>query len=119
MHIGSSSYLVLSETFVGTLMAYYYLLFPVLAIAIPFKCPRMSTPNGIQIGVPKSFLPTIQGINATSFVDDGERSKILLAAYALVSRLETPWETVCRLAMAQVKCILVQAVSGFATDPVI
>lgn len=48
-------------------------------------------------------LSTFQSISQSSFKDDGERNEALLAAYALVSRLETPWETVCRLTMAQVK----------------
>ena len=34
--------------------------------------------------------------------DDGERKKALLAAYALVARLETPWEFVARFCMGQV-----------------
>ena len=68
----------------------------------------MSTSNDIQNGASKSFLPIINGINQFSFVDEDERGKTLLATYALVSRLETPWVTVCRLAMAQVKCIIIK-----------
>lgn len=50
----------------------------------------------------KTVLPTLEGITQASFENDGERSKTLLAAYALISRLESPWETICRLAMSQV-----------------
>ncbi|MCJ1468061.1 hypothetical protein MMC07_006687 [Pseudocyphellaria aurata] len=49
----------------------------------------------------KKTLQTIVQIDRSSFTDDGKRSEALLAAYALVSRLETPWETVARLGMAQ------------------
>lgn len=66
----------------------------------------MGVPNGITNGAQAStfekLLPTLNDINPSSFNDDGERSRALLAAYALVSRLESPWETVCRLAMTQV-----------------
>lgn len=48
-----------------------------------------------------SVLTKLNAINAADFVTDGDRSKALLAAYALVSRLETPWETVARLCMNQ------------------
>lgn len=47
-------------------------------------------------------IQVLEHIDQSSFTDDGERNEALLAAYALVSRLETPWETVARLAMAQV-----------------
>lgn len=66
----------------------------------------MGVPHGITNGVHAStlekLLDMLNDISQTSFNDDGERSKALLAAYALVSRLESPWETVCRLAMTQV-----------------
>lgn len=38
-------------------------------------------------------------------VNDEERTEALLAAYALVGQLETPWETMLRLSMAQVSAI--------------
>ena len=47
-------------------------------------------------------LQAIGHIDQSSFTDDGERNEALLAAHALVSRLETPWETVVRLGMGQV-----------------
>lgn len=37
-----------------------------------------------------------------SFANDGDRIQALMAAYTLISRLETPWETVLRLVMGQV-----------------
>lgn len=58
--------------------------------------------NGVHRSVTDNFDATLDGINQSSFDDDGERSKALLAVYALASRRETPWETVCRLVMAQV-----------------
>ncbi|KAL2151685.1 hypothetical protein VTH82DRAFT_6783 [Thermothelomyces myriococcoides] len=36
-----------------------------------------------------------------SFANDGDRIQALMAAYTLISRLETPWETVLRLVMGQ------------------
>lgn len=47
-------------------------------------------------------LQTIDAIGASSFPDDGERAQALLATYAMLSRLETPWETILRLCMGQV-----------------
>lgn len=49
-----------------------------------------------------SVITKLDAIKADDFHTDGDRSKALLAAYALVSRLETPWETVARLCMNQV-----------------
>ena len=48
------------------------------------------------------FLRTVEARKPISFADDGERSEALNAAYTLVSRLETPWETNLRLCMGQV-----------------
>ncbi len=43
------------------------------------------------------------GLLSEKFVaEEGERRKALLAAYALVARLETPWEFVARFCMGQV-----------------
>ena len=66
----------------------------------------MSAPNGKPhpSTLPK-FLQIVNGFDGKSFSDDGERSEALLAAYALVSRLESPWETVLRLSMTQVSLI--------------
>ncbi|KAJ5730335.1 uncharacterized protein N7483_004843 [Penicillium malachiteum] len=45
------------------------------------------------------ILKSINDINSDSFETDGDRVNALLAAYALVSRLETPWETVARIVL--------------------
>jgi hypothetical protein len=42
-------------------------------------------------------------ISLSSFENEDQRSKALLAAYALVARLETPWEATARLCMGQVR----------------
>lgn len=49
-----------------------------------------------------SVIKNLDSIKADDFDTDGDRNTMLLAAYALVSRLETPWETVSRLCMSQV-----------------
>ncbi|KAL2039673.1 hypothetical protein N7G274_007532 [Stereocaulon virgatum] len=49
----------------------------------------------------QAVLHDIESLNGESFADEGERSKALLAAYALVARLETPWEFVARFCMGQ------------------
>jgi len=41
-------------------------------------------------------------VDSSSFSDDGERIQALLATYSMLSRLETPWETIVRLCMGQV-----------------
>ncbi|KAL7952329.1 S-adenosyl-L-methionine-dependent methyltransferase [Trichoderma compactum] len=46
-------------------------------------------------------LKSLNSINPDDFAAEGDRSNVLLAAYALVSRLETPWEAVARLCMNQ------------------
>lgn len=48
------------------------------------------------------IVQTLNGIGADSFENDGERMEAVAAAYALVARLETPWDFVLRLAMGQV-----------------
>ena len=50
----------------------------------------------------QSILQILDGINAQTFNNEGERAQAVLVAYALVSRLETPWEFVARLCMGQV-----------------
>jgi hypothetical protein len=47
----------------------------------------------------------LERIDSDSFSDDEERNRALLAAYALIGRLETPWETVARICMNQVSPI--------------
>lgn len=48
------------------------------------------------------FLQCVNQIDRSSFPNDGERSRALLEAYALVSRLESPWDTVARLGLTEV-----------------
>lgn len=55
------------------------------------------------------IVQTLNGISADSFENDGERMEAVAAAYALVARLETPWDFVLRLAMGQVsRALLLQ-----------
>ena len=63
----------------------------------------MSTSDNIPASKFESCLSTLESINQSSFDNDGERGKALQAAYALVCQLESPWETICRLSMGQVK----------------
>ena len=48
-------------------------------------------------------LQLLEELSTTSFANDGERTQALLATYALMSRLETPWETILRLCIGQVE----------------
>ncbi|OBR03148.1 O-methyltransferase [Colletotrichum higginsianum IMI 349063] len=48
-----------------------------------------------------NIIQTLNGINADSFENDGQRIEAVTAAYALVARLETPWDFVLRLVMGQ------------------
>lgn len=50
---------------------------------------------------PNDVLGTLNAINANSFGADSDRINALLAAYALVSRLETPWERIARMCMGE------------------
>jgi hypothetical protein len=50
----------------------------------------------------QKLIHTLKEIDANSFSDDGERTQAVLAAYALVARLETPWEFLARFCMGQV-----------------
>ncbi|PWY75785.1 S-adenosyl-L-methionine-dependent methyltransferase [Aspergillus eucalypticola CBS 122712] len=50
---------------------------------------------------PNDVLGTLNAINADSFSAEGDRINALLAAYALVSRLETPWERIARMCMGE------------------
>ncbi|KAK8069621.1 S-adenosyl-L-methionine-dependent methyltransferase [Apiospora phragmitis] len=47
------------------------------------------------------ILQDLDSISADGFASDADRYKALLAAYHLVARLETPWDTVTRLCMTQ------------------
>jgi hypothetical protein len=53
--------------------------------------------NGIQ-----HVLDTLKNIDAGSFANDADRIQAVVAAYSLVSRLETPWEFLLRTCMGQV-----------------
>lgn len=64
--------------------------------------PQTNQPNGNNGQNVQKLLQSLEGINAESFGNDGERIQAVVAAYALVSRLETPWEFVARLCMNQV-----------------
>ena len=62
------------------------------------------TVDGYKSPTAQGVLHDLNAITAESFANDGERNQAVLAAHALVSRLETPWEFVARLCMGQV-CI--------------
>lgn len=62
----------------------------------------MNGTNGTDDHKVEELMQTLNGINADTFSNDGKRIQTLLAAYALVSRLETPWDFVLRLCMGQV-----------------
>ena len=53
-------------------------------------------------GVLQGVLKSLESIDADSFDDEGERLQAVVAAYALVARLETPWEFLARTGMGQV-----------------
>ena len=50
----------------------------------------------------QNYLKVVEETSDTSFANDGERMQALSATYALMSRLETPWETLLRLCAGQV-----------------
>ncbi|KAI0015265.1 S-adenosyl-L-methionine-dependent methyltransferase [Xylariomycetidae sp. FL0641] len=49
----------------------------------------------------ESLVQSIDGIGRSSFPFDGDRIRALRAAHALVARLETSWDTVARLVLAE------------------
>jgi hypothetical protein len=61
-----------------------------------------SIPNGANGHGTHEIVQTLSEITPESFANDGERIQILTAVYALVARLETPWDFVLRLCMGQV-----------------
>jgi hypothetical protein len=65
----------------------------------------MTAINGTHVSAVdvNEFVRTIEVVSASAFTYDGDRIKALAAAYALVSRLETPWDTVARLCMTEVE----------------
>lgn len=64
----------------------------------------MTVTNGTHVSAVdvNTFVHTIERVSASGFAYDGDRIKALAAAYALASRLETPWDTVARLCMTEV-----------------
>lgn len=63
-------------------------------------------PSLYPLTMTNQIVQTLNGISADSFEKDGQRMEAVAAAYALVARLETPWDFVSRLAMGQVGTIL-------------
>lgn len=63
----------------------------------------MSAANGTNASYQDAdtIVESIQRTDRSSFASDGDRIKVLRAAYALVSRLETPWDTVARLCLTE------------------
>lgn len=61
-----------------------------------------SAPNGSGPREGQQLMSNLNTISTGSIQNEGERFQTLLAAYALVSRLETPWEVIARLCMGQV-----------------
>ncbi|MCJ1317167.1 hypothetical protein MMC15_002490 [Xylographa vitiligo] len=49
----------------------------------------------------QDILESLNQIDSPSFANDGDRIQAVVAAYALVARLETPWEFVLRTCMGQ------------------
>lgn len=64
----------------------------------------MSATNGVNDTHVRlnDFCNVVEVIDRSSFSSDGERIKALAAAYRLIGRLETPWDTVARLCMTEV-----------------
>ncbi|KZL76596.1 s-adenosyl-l-methionine-dependent methyltransferase [Colletotrichum incanum] len=50
------------------------------------------------------FFQEIRNINSESFQNEGERMEVLLEVYALMARLESPWETLPALGAALKMC---------------
>lgn len=59
--------------------------------------------DGYKSPTAQGILDGLNTITAESFANDGERNQAVIAAHALVSRLETPWEFVARFCMGQVR----------------
>lgn len=66
----------------------------------------VSNGNNVESAAPEAnvenFVQSIESVGRTSFKSDGDRIQALRSAYALISRLETPWDTVARLVMIEV-----------------
>lgn len=63
-------------------------------------------PSQYPLTMTKQIVQTLNGISADPFEKDDQRMEGVAATYALVARLETPWDFVLRLAMGQVGIIL-------------
>ncbi|KAJ5405945.1 hypothetical protein N7465_007229 [Penicillium sp. CMV-2018d] len=63
----------------------------------------MSTTNEVNDSHVRlnDFCNVVEAVDQSSFSSDGERIKALAAAYRLIGRLETPWDTVARLCMTE------------------
>ena len=61
-----------------------------------------SETNGTNDRRFEELMQRLNEINVDTFKNDGKRFQALLAAYSLMSRLETPWDFVLRLCMGQV-----------------
>ena len=62
--------------------------------------------DGVNVNHSQAFqkvLQILEELRTTSFANDGERIQALFATYALMSQLETPWETILKLCMGQVE----------------
>lgn len=59
--------------------------------------------NGATTSPLQGYLQTVENLNSLSFGNEEDRLRALHATYALVSRIESPWETVVRLGMGQVR----------------
>lgn len=59
--------------------------------------------NGAATTPLQGYLQTIEGLDSSSFGNEEERLQALHATYALVSRIESPWEMIVRLGMGQVR----------------
>ncbi|RMD44105.1 hypothetical protein DV735_g969, partial [Chaetothyriales sp. CBS 134920] len=64
--------------------------------------PNGAPSDGVQKIPPHKLAETLEAINAESFTDEEDRIRTLFATYALVARLETPWEFIARFCMSQV-----------------
>lgn len=59
--------------------------------------------NGATTSALREYLQTVENLNSSSFQNEEDRLRALHATYALVSRIESPWETIVRLGMGQVR----------------
>jgi len=62
--------------------------------------------NGRSPSKYQGIVASLNSINADLFENDGQRIEAVTAAYALVARLETPWDFVLRTVMGQVRILV-------------